>query len=714
MADFDQEKRQQEGGSWSHPVFGYLAAFLLPCAAVTAMALLVRGFPSLRFQGVLVMLAVLLVALNWGLGPSVLATFVGTVLLLFLPLSPLFSLGMVHPADVLGVCLDLGVGLTVSVLTSHMQRARRHADVVLRDVTQRRQLEQRTHTLLNTLLTMAEILVQAPDTGKAGNHQLSLPTREVAAHLGELTRNVLDCQAATIIALEPHTDRMSPVAAIGFSPQQERLFWMAIQGSRLSERLADPALFARLQAGRMLLLDLTQPPWCEQAQPDGVHSAHVVPMRLRGQLVGTLTLHLREASPDYSAEEMALAEAVAQLAALVVERERLLHERAEAQAHVLALATTDPVTALPNHRALIARLDQELERAHQYHRSCSILFLDLDHFKALNDGYGHAAGDAALSEFAGLMQTQLRGMDTVGRWGGEEFVAILPERNADEALHFAEEVRASVAARIFSVGGGLYLTCSIGVANYPTHAQEREGLLSAADHAMYGAKCFGRNQVRAANDPAVHALRTAGQTEGGREEAALMGMVEALATLVEVRDAATGHHAHQVANLVFQLALAMGLPVSEAQMIALAGRLHDVGKVSIPDAVLQKPGRLSAEEWGLVRTHPMVGADVVGHIPALRPLVPVIRAHHERWDGQGYPDRLEGEAIPFGARLLLAVDAYLAMTVDRPYQKARAPSVALTELRRCAGSQFDPQVVAALEQVLRGGQLPSPVAYGRI
>ncbi len=714
MADFDQEKRQPEGGPWSHPVFGYLAAFLLPCAAVTAMALLVRGFPSFRFQGVLVMLAVLVVALNWGLGPSVLATFVGTVLLLFLPLSPLFSLGMVHSADVLGVCLSLGVGLTVSVLTSHMQRARRHADVVLRDVTQRRQLEQRTHTLLNALLTMAEILVQAPDTGKAGNHQPSLPTREVAEHLGELTRNVLDCQAATIIALQPHTDRMSPVASIGFSPQQERLFWTTIPGKRLSERLADPALFARLQAGRMLLLDLTQPPWCEQAQPDGVHSAHVVPMRLRGQLVGTLTLHPRETSPDYSAEEMALAEAVAQLAALVVERELLLHERAEAQAHVLALATTDPVTALPNHRALIARLDQELERAHQYHRFCSILFLDLDHFKALNDGYGHAAGDAALSEFAGLMQKQLRGMDTVGRWGGEEFVAILPERTADEALHFAEEVRACVAARIFSVGGGIYLTCSIGVANYPTHAQEREGLLSAADQAMYGAKCFGRNQVRAANDPAVHALRTAGQTEGGREEAALMGMVEALATLVEVRDTATGHHAHQVADLVLQLALAMGLSVSEAQMIALAGRLHDVGKVSIPDAVLQKPGRLSAEEWGLVRIHPMVGADVVGHIPALRPLVPVIRAHHERWDGQGYPDRLEGEAIPFGARLLLAVDAYLAMTVDRPYQKARAPSVALTELRRCAGSQFDPQVVAALEQVLRGGQLPSPVAHGRI
>src|SRR4051812_30169001 len=132
--------------------------------------------------------------------------------------------------------------------------------------------------------------------------------------------------------------------------------------------------------------------------------------------------------------------------------------------------------------------------------------LDLDHFKALNDGYGHTAGDAVLCEFASLIRAQLPRIDTVGRWGGEEFVAILPELQADEALALAEEVRAAVAAHTFNVGGGLHLTCSAGIASYPVDAQEREGLLSAADHAMYGAKRFGRNQMRAANDPAVLAL----------------------------------------------------------------------------------------------------------------------------------------------------------------------------------------------------------------
>ncbi len=135
-------------------------------------------------------------------------------------------------------------------------------------------------------------------------------------------------------------------------------------------------------------------------------------------------------------------------------------------------------------------------------------------------------------------------------------------------------------------------------------------------------------------------------------------------------------------------------------MLALAGQLHDVGKVAIPETILQKPAALTAEEWDVMRTHPAVGADVVSRIPALRPLAPVIRAHHERWDGQGYPDQLTGEAIPLGARILAVADAYQTMIVDRPYQPARPPAGALAELRRCAGSQFDPQVVDVLLRLL--------------
>jgi two-component system, cell cycle response regulator len=387
------------------------------------------------------------------------------------------------------------------------------------------------------------------------------------------------------------------------------------------------------------------------------------------------------------------------LAAVMAERRELEQHKQE---RILALATTDLVTELPNHRALLAQLDQELARAQRYDRACSLLFLDLDHFKALNDGYGHTIGDAVLCEFADLVQAQLRGIDTVGRWGGEEFVAILPELQAEDALRLAEAVRTTVATHIFCVGGGIHLTCSVGLASYPIHAQECEGLLRIADQAMYGAKHFGRNQVRVANDPAVLVLfTTSPPSEGGREEVALVGMAEALETLVEARDYSTGHHSHQVADLALQLALALGLPAAEAQMIALAGRLHDIGKVAVPDSVLLKPGVLTEEEWEVIRTHPVVGADVVSHIPTLRPLAPVIRAHHERWDGQGYPDHLAGETIPLGARILTVADAYQAMTMNRSYRQARAPAVALAELCHSAGAQFDPQVVEVLIRLLR-------------
>jgi diguanylate cyclase (GGDEF)-like protein/PAS domain S-box-containing protein len=456
----------------------------------------------------------------------------------------------------------------------------------------------------------------------------------------------------------------------------------------------------------------------------GLQSYMGVPLLARVKTIGAITFFSAQPHRHYTPDDVSFAQELARRIALVLENARL-HREAQAeiaerkqaeerqrvlQERILALATTDPVTGLLNHRALIARLDQELERAYRYERSCCLLFLDLDHFKALNDGYGHAVGDAVLCEFGDLVRAQLRGMDTVGRWGGEEFVVILPELEAEEALHLAEEIRATVAAHTFRVGG-VHLTCSIGLASYPVHAQEREGMLRAADSAMYGAKRFGRNQVRAATDPAVQALFTQNPAEGGREEAALVGTAEALVTLVEARDHLTGNHSHQVSDLVLRLALALGLPVSEAQMLALAGRLHDVGKVAVPDTILQKPAALTEEEWAVMRTHPVVGAEVVSHIPALRPLVPLIRAHHERWDGQGYPDHLAGEAIPFGARILMVADAYLAMMEDRPYHKASAPAAALAELCRGTGSQFDPRVVEAMTLLLQS-TAGTAIGYG--
>ncbi len=372
----------------------------------------------------------------------------------------------------------------------------------------------------------------------------------------------------------------------------------------------------------------------------------------------------------------------------------------ETNTRLQALATTDPLTGLANHRALIAALEHELARAYRYRHECSILFLDIDHFKALNDSYGHAVGDSVLRDFAVLLQQQIREIDVPGRWGGEEFLVILPETSEQEARLISERARSAVAAHAFTMGGGMSLTCSIGIATFPVDARERNGLVMCADQAMYAAKKLGRNQVRSASDPATLALSKSNVEEGSREDVALSGIVEALNALVEAHDHYTGQHTRRVATLATRLALALGLDVTEARMIGLAGRLHDIGKIGISDAVLQKPERLNEQEHASMQEHTIVGAEIISRIPSLRALVPVIRAHHERWDGQGYPDGLAGTAIPLGARIVAVADAYDAIITERHYQPARDAAAALNELRRCAGTQFDPEITRVLEEML--------------
>ena len=372
-----------------------------------------------------------------------------------------------------------------------------------------------------------------------------------------------------------------------------------------------------------------------------------------------------------------------------------------AHAELDALATTDPVTLLPNHRALVASINQEIARAQRRGTRAAVAFVDVDHFKALNDTFGHAAGDRALAELGALAKSCLRANDVVGRWGGEEFVILLADTGAEAAMIVAERLRTAVAAHRFAGDAKARLTCSIGVAVYPDDGRTRRELLISADQAMYTAKRFGRNQTFAASDPAVPAVGPHSQaTTAGVDEDALTGAVEALALLVDQRDSYTGAHAADVAELSRRLAVELGCDPVQAAGIAMAARLHDIGKVAVPDAILLKPGRLTDDEWAFMHQHPVVGADVLSRIPALRPITAAVRAHHERWDGTGYPDGVAGEDIPLAARIIAVADAFDAMITARPYSDPIPPSAALAELARCAGTQFDPSVVAAMEGAL--------------
>jgi diguanylate cyclase (GGDEF)-like protein len=379
------------------------------------------------------------------------------------------------------------------------------------------------------------------------------------------------------------------------------------------------------------------------------------------------------------------------------------HELQTANKRLEALATTDPLTSLLNHRAIMAALDQEMERSRRFGRPYSLVFLDLDHFKALNDGYGHAAGDTTLTEMGAVVRESLRGIDTLGRWGGEEFVAILPEADVEAGIATAERIREAVAKHPFSIGGGIHLTCSLGVACYPNDAHDLSELVETADKAMYAAKKLGRNQARWIGDPLVSAVADTVEQAGSRDEVTMVGIVEAFATLVGARDMYTGHHTDDICEISTEIALAVGLDEDEARMVGMIGKLHDVGKVAIPDAILQKSGSLTEEEWNQMRLHTVIGADVISHIPILRALAAGIRGHHERWDGKGYPDALAGEDIPLASRIVAVADAFGAMTTDRPYWQARDRDWALAEIKRCAGTQFDPTIVAILEDIVIAG-----------
>ncbi|HVB59757.1 MAG TPA: diguanylate cyclase [Ktedonobacteraceae bacterium] len=407
--------------------------------------------------------------------------------------------------------------------------------------------------------------------------------------------------------------------------------------------------------------------------------------------------------------------------------QQALHEKngalEQANARLEQLSTTDMLTNLPNHRALQMLLAQEGERARRFDRPLSVLFFDGDRFKRVNDSYGHAIGDIVLRELGERTRSVLRAGDTVGRFGGEEFLVLLPETGEQEARDVAERLRSAVTASPLAtsgVAGGIAVTVSIGVASYPADGDTMSDVQEQADQAMYWAKRLGRNQVRTATE-AGHANRDAelkavtAQALERLDQASLDGrdpesqgrveqlfLIYSLMTALDWREPGMSEHAHEVSDLVAAMARSLHFDKKRTWQATTAAFLHDIGKIAIPDRLLQQPRRLfTPQEWRLLQQHAELGADIVEASPWLRDLAPAIRHHHERWDGAGVPDGLAGEAIPLEARLIAVAEAYHAMISERPYQAARPVYEALAELERGAGTQFDPALVPLFREVLK-------------
>ena len=556
---------------------------------------------------------------------------------------------------------------------------------------------------------------------------------------------------------------------------------------------------------------------------DEIETAVAVPVRWDGELKGALSVAFFSMR-SVTDEDIAFLQALSDLAGVAC-------TNAQAFEHAQTAARTDSLTGLLNHGAVHVQVREEIERAKRSGDPLCCLLADLDNFKPINDQHGHLAGDRILKEVATQLEEEFRAYDGVGRFGGDEFVVVLPGMTEEEVDRAAERFQAAVAAVLPAAGSGLALTASVGIARWhePLTAPE---LIDRADRALLVAKRSGKDRAvlssrstedtlarlestaeapnRALADlwdmisqcdrptevlvrlpifirdtlgltdavlvgveeypavrelcqklqgapvsrPSLLALRKAlgawdlpveggdgawaavplargehvhgllllrspaglfpipalrlAELLAGQAVTALLGQmggasrsaVGALAAAIDARDDYTHSHSEQVVKLATAVALRLDLNPADVERVRDGAMLHDGGKVAIPNEILFKPGALDAEEWAIMREHPVIGERILRRTPELEPIAPMVRHEHERWDGGGYPDGLSGEEIPVGSRIIFACDAYNAMITQRPYREPMSSEKAIAELEENAGTQFDPAIVDALLAVL--------------
>lgn len=566
-----------------------------------------------------------------------------------------------------------------------------------------------------------------------------------------------------------------------------------------------------------------------------VRSIICLQLKVRGRTMGLLVGFYRKlgGAENVRTEPCRLlainAAAALNYSRLLEQSRSLVNKLEEANSQLAKQTAMDGLTGLGNHRSFHQRLGEQVHRVGRYGEFFSLAMIDVDHFKAYNDAYGHQEGDTALKDIAEIIRRQIRESDFAARYGGEEFAVILPHTTKKQALVAVERIRKAIDEHPFANGK---VTVSAGISECPSDGVVQNEVLDKADRALYHAKLTGRNRVclwgaseetRSASDAAADSkpiqvliiesdrearlmledsLRNAGyelhraantaeaikllrsrkfdimlsdallldtdgmqviglasaihptmpivvttaeHTRGIAKEALRHGVtdllvkpfntnelpvviernlerkrlerqmllekstgillqaIDALVAAIDAKDRMTAGHSARVTHISLAIADVLGLPSEERYTLELAARLHDIGKISLPDEALNKEGKLSEEDWAAMRRHPAVGSQIIGSIKDLSYIATIVRHHHERLDGLGYPDGLQGEAIPFLSRVIAVADAFEAMTSNRSYRPAMSSDMAMAELRRCIGTHYSEQIVKALEEALRLG-----------
>ncbi len=457
----------------------------------------------------------------------------------------------------------------------------------------------------------------------------------------------------------------------------------------------------------------------------GVRSALSLPMKYGNETLGVLTIE--SLKPNSFTEQDVLT-----LGTLADQVGVALHN-AQAYQEAQEQAITDGLTGLKTHRYFMEALEAEWRRAPRWRRPFSLIMMDLDGFKHVNDRLGHLEGDRVLTTVAQALGARSRQSNLVARYGGDEFAILLPDCTTEQAVGMAERLRTKLAANPYLASHNV--TASFGIATFPLHGTTPDDILRVADCGMYLAKHEHGNSVRVAMGNggaaslheqqllqaylgvAVKRLFSTGPDafdqylehfrqvtqDPGRPSLPLMDTVTALAFAIDAKDHYTQGHSQAVAQLASQIGKHVGLSEDELEEIRLAGILHDIGKIGIPETLLNKPARLTAEEYEIMKSHASLGARILEplKVKAIERIRQMVRHHHERWDGKGYPDGLQGEEIPIGARILSIADCFDTMISDRVYKKAQPVEEVLAELQLARGKHLDGALVDVFLQTLK-------------
>jgi diguanylate cyclase (GGDEF)-like protein/PAS domain S-box-containing protein/putative nucleotidyltransferase with HDIG domain len=404
--------------------------------------------------------------------------------------------------------------------------------------------------------------------------------------------------------------------------------------------------------------------------------------------------------------ERQLKKALSDLRFALASEKILMEELDRKNKELVELSITDGLTDLYNHRFLQERFDFEYKRLRRYGGSLSIMMIDIDLFKSVNDTYGHQFGDYVLKELGLLLKTNSREVDICGRYGGEEFM-IITNLSAAEIMKYANKLHTTIENHLFSYSGHtVHITVSIGIAEYRSDLKSRQELIERADTALYQAKKDGRNLIRLWKEVTqqdektidrlgIEEFRKKFSNISDQMRSAYMEATDALIKAVDAKDPFASEHSHSVSRYAVEVARYLNLSPSEIEVIRYAGLLHDIGKIGIKQEILTKTAPLTQREFEVLKKHPVVGCNILKEVKFLEKELPLILHHHERYDGTGYPYGLKEREIPLGARILAVADAFDAMTAGRTYKKEMEREVALEELREKSGKQFSPEIVEA-------------------